>query len=181
MPFGVPRGLYLRASHCGVTLSSVSTGTPGSCNRWKTRGRSLTGSALLWIFGLLPAATQPCRRRLAPRPAATHRIPYRIATKDLAGLPTHKLRMRLITKAPSEYLKESVNSDQKACGVYFQARKGVFSWERGAHIWHRTLLNRKPYCSSDEIKSRMQSLHTFNKRNWGGALFLQNLSLLHLY
>ena len=46
------------------------------------------GSALLCVVCLLPAATQPCRIRLFRRPAATHRIPYRVAIKALAGFAT---------------------------------------------------------------------------------------------
>ncbi len=45
-------------------------------------------SAQLCVVGLLAAATQPCRNRLVRRPAATHRIPYLVATKALAGLAT---------------------------------------------------------------------------------------------
>ena len=57
LPFDVSRGFYLRASYSGVTLSNVSAGTPGTCTRWKPRGRSQTSSALFYVVGLLSAST----------------------------------------------------------------------------------------------------------------------------
>ncbi len=146
---GIPRKFYVLASHFGVTLSTVSTNTPGKCTKWKTRGRSLTGPALLCVVGFLPSATRPCRRRPVRRPAASYRILYRAANKALACLATceiivvqsnticivqTKLPMFLVSKRYAIRLfnrakRKSFNTDQAAVSNRYH----IF-WVRWTHI-----------------------------------------------